>query len=189
MLKQLEYATRGHHVAADAARIWLLRAKPSRERYRNFLARIYAFEAPVEERWLQTPALDRVIDVWRRISTGFLALDLRALDAAPPAPEAAPFIGVEQALGWMFVVERGRRLNGMLRRHLLRRMPDVLETAGAFLTASSSSGARWDQLGTALDRAAYNHRAAAEQIVNAAHRAFRALRTAVPDTTSDVRAA
>lgn len=189
MLKQLEYATRGQHVAADAARIWLLRAKPSRERYRDFLARIYAFEAPVEERWLQTPDLDRVIDVWRRISTGFLASDLRALDAAPAAPDPAPFIGVEQSLGWMFVVERGRRLNGMLRRHLLRRLPEVVETAGDFLTASSSCGARWDQLGTALDRAAYNHRAAAEQIINAAHRAFRALRTFPPVHKPDVRAA
>jgi heme oxygenase len=167
----------------------LLRAKPSEDRYRSFLTRLYAFEAPVEERWLVTPDLDRVIDVWRRISTGFLASDLRALGATPVAAEPGPFIGVEQCLGWMYVVERGRRLNGMLRRHLLRRIPDVIETAGAFLTASSSSGSRWDQLGTALDRAAYNHRAAAEQIINAAHRAFRTLRLGPAASVPTVRAA
>ncbi len=177
MLKQLEYATRAHHVAADAARLSLFGSAANRERYVDFLVRTFAFEAPIEERWLCMPELDRVIDVWRRIGTGFLASDLRALGCPQDVPEPGPCIGIEQALGWMFVVERGRRLNGMLHRHLARRIPDVIETAGSFLTASSSSGSRWDQLGTALDRVAYNHRAAAQQVINAAQRAFRTLRT------------
>jgi heme oxygenase len=179
MLQQLDYATRGHHIAADAARVSLLGTGACRDRYLDYLARTFAFEAPIEMRWQQTPGLDRVVDVQRRLRTGFLASDLRALGFVPEALAPAPFVGVEQALGWMYVVERGRRMNGMLRRHLLRRMPQELTIAGNYLAASSPIGTRWQQLGLTLDQVADNH-ATAEQIINAAQRAFRALRLTLP---------
>lgn len=180
MLKQLEYATRGHHVAADASRIALLGARVKREHYVDFLVRTYAFEAPIEARWQQLPTLERLLPLAPRTWTSLLGEDLRALRVklAPVTP--ASFIGIEQTLGWMFAVERGRRLNGMLHRHLALRLPDQIEMAGGYLIASSSSGLRWDQLGAALDRVAFNHRAAAEQVINAAHRAFKALRLTLP---------
>ena len=89
------------------------------------------------------------------------------------------FVGTEQALGWMYVVERGRRMNGMLQRHLLRRIPAVMTIAGNYLAASSPIGMRWQQLGITLDQVARNG-AIAEQIINAANRAFRYLRLTQP---------
>jgi heme oxygenase len=179
MLQQLEYATRGHHVAADAGRIALLGTSVTREKYVEYLFRTYAFEAPIEARWQVMPALERVIDVPRRLRVGFLASDLRALCSAPETVMPAPLAGIEQALGWMYAVERGRRMNGLLLRHLQRRIPAVMTIAGNYLGASSVIGTRWQQLGEVLDRVGHNH-AIADQIVNAAHRAFRALRLTLP---------
>ena len=187
MLQQLEYATRGHHIAADAARMTLLAPHATRDSYVEYLARTYAFEAPVETRWQLTHRLDCVIDVPRRMRTGFLASDLRALgveirEALPPAS----FVGVEQALGWMYVVERGRRMNGMLLRHLLRRMPGVMAIAGNYRAASSPIGTRWQQLGITLDQVAHDH-VIADQVINAAQRAFRALRLTLPLPTGPAK--
>jgi heme oxygenase len=178
-LQQLEFATRGYHVAADAGRIALLGASITREKYIEYLAKTYSFEAPIEARWQQTPGLDRLIAVAPRVRTGFLASDLRVLGSPPSEVAPASFVGVEQALGFMYVVERGRRMNSMLQRHLLRRMPAVTTIAGNYLAASSPLGLRWQQLGTALDQVAHNG-AIAEQIINAALRAFRLLRPTQP---------
>jgi heme oxygenase len=179
MLQQLEYATRGYHVSADAGRIALLAATITRDKYIEYLSRTYGFEAPIEARWQATPGLDRVIDVPRRMRVGFLASDLRALGCVPDNLMPAAFVGVEQALGWMYVVERGRRMNGMLQRHLLRRLPSVMAIAGNYLAASSPIGTRWQQLGITLDEVARTH-SIADQIINASHRAFRALRLMQP---------
>lgn len=175
MLQQLDLATRGYHMAADAPRFALLGPGATREKYLDYLQRTYAFEAPVEARWQLTSRLERVIDVASRLRTGFLVSDLRTLGCTVEAATPASFVGLEQALGWMYVVERGRRMNGLLHRHLMRRLPDVMTIAGNYLLASSPCGTRWQQLGAALDEVAYHH-AVADQIINAAHRAFRALR-------------
>ena len=175
MLQQLEHATRAHHVAADAGRIALLGSSIGADSYLEYLEHTYAFEAPIEARWRTVPGLETVVEVERRVRTPFLASDLQVLGATPQALPPAPFIGIEQALGWMYVVERGRRMNGMLHRHLMRRLPKVLVIAGNYLTASSPIGARWQQLGAALDMIAKDH-VIADQIINAAHRAFRTLR-------------
>ena len=189
MLQQLDYATRGYHMTADAARLSLLGSPTTNgDRYAEYLAKTYAFEAPIEARWQRTPELERIIDVPRRMRTGFLVSDLRALGYTVEQLEPAPFVGVEQALGWMYVVERGRRMNGMLQRHLLRRLPQVMAIAGNYLAASSPLGTRWQQLGATLDQIAHNH-TIADQIINAAHRAFRALRMAQPLPPAGARAA
>jgi heme oxygenase len=188
ILQQLEYAARVHHVAVDPARVSLLAPNVCRETYVAYLARVYAFEAPVEARWRTTARLESVIDLPRPLHTELLASDLRALGCTLEAVEPASFVGLEQALGWMYVVERGRRLNAMLRRHLLRRLPDEIEIAGSYLAVSSPSGMRWQRFAVALGRLARN-RATAEQILNAAHRAFRALRATRSPLRGNARAA
>jgi heme oxygenase len=179
MLQQLEYATRGYHVAADAGRIALLGGNITREKYAEYLARTYAFEAPIEARWQQTAGLDGVIDLAARLRTGFLASDLRALGCPPDRVTPAPFVGIEQALGWMYVVERSRRMNSLLQRHVQRRIPSAIAVAGKYLASCAPIAARWERVGVALDHVARHH-AAAEQIMNAALRAFRQLRATQP---------
>jgi heme oxygenase len=176
MLAQLDFATRTHHLHADAARIALLAGTVTRERYEEYMTRLYAFEGPVEARWQRTEGLDSVVDLKSSLRTGFMIADLTTLGMRPIEPAMTPaFVGVEQALGWMYVVERGRRMNALLYRHLTRRLPQVMLIAGNYLNASSPCGTRWQQFGTALDRFAGNH-VIVDQILNAANRAFRSLR-------------
>ncbi|NVB78080.1 MAG: biliverdin-producing heme oxygenase [Kofleriaceae bacterium] len=175
MLQQLDFATRAHHVPADSGRLSLFTAKMTPDKYVEFLSRIYSFEAPIEARWKRMPELQKAIDVAPRIRTPFLLSDLGALNAAAELLPAPNLVGAEQGLGWMYVVERGRRLNSMLYRHLMKRLPRELTIAGNYLLSSSPTGQRWHELGKALDKAAADHHQA-DQIINAAHRAFRALR-------------
>lgn len=186
MLRQLDYATRAHHVPADAGRLALFGHGVTREGYVDYLARLYSFEAPVEARWKRTSGLERVIDVEARIRTPQLLADLTALGVNPELLPTPTFCGFEQALGWMYVVERGRRLNGMLHHHLARRLPRDVALGGNYLLASCPSGPRWQQLALALDKVAYNS-SMADQIINAAQRAFRMLR--MTPVVSDKRAA
>ncbi len=172
MLAQLEYATRTHHIAADAGRIALLAGAITRDRYEEYLGKVYAYEAPIEARWQKIEGLESIVDIRPRLRAGFLLSDLTALAQRPEPPAAATFVGVEQALGWMYVVERGRRMNALLHRHLVRRIPQVVAIAGNYLDASSPCGIRWQQFGDALDRFATNH-VIVEQLLNAANRAFR----------------
>lgn len=175
MLNQLDCATHALHAKADAARINLLGIAISRDRYAEFLKHVYEFEAPVELRWKQTDGLDQVIDLAPRIRTPYLYSDLKILGVIPQLIPPPTFVGIDQALGWMYVVERGRRMNGMLHRHVVRRLPRESTIAGNYLVASSPCGTRWQQLGAALDKIAHNNHAVADQIVNAARRAFRSL--------------
>lgn len=160
---------------ADAGRLALLSGAITRERYEDYLSRVYAFEAPIEARWLRTEGLDSVVDLKSSLRAGFLVSDLVTLGVRPTELATTPsFVGVEQALGWMYVVERGRRMNGLLYRHLARRLPEEILIAGNYLNASSPCGTRWQQFGVALDRFAGNH-VIVDQIINAANRAFRSI--------------
>lgn len=188
MLAQLDFATRPHHVAADAGRIALLSGPITRERYEDYLARVYAFEAPVEQRWQAIEGLDSVVELRPRLRTGFLVSDLAALGMRPELVALASFTGVEQALGWMYAVERGRRMNSLLYRHLARRLPQVLTIAGNYLHASSACSKSWQQLGESLDQFATHH-VIVDQIVEAANRAFRSLKVPPRFTTGGAHAA
>jgi heme oxygenase len=183
MLTQLDFATRSQHMHADAGRLALLSGPLSREKYEDYLTRVFAFEAPIEARWQRTEGLDSIVDVKSRLRAPFLITDLSTLGVRPPETVNIPsFVGVEQALGWMYVVERGRRMNALLHRHLSRRLPPVLMIAGNYLHHSSPCGVRWQQFGQALDRFADNH-VVVDQIINAANRAFRSLRPERPRGT------
>jgi len=175
MLAQLDFATRAHHNVADAGRIALLSGVISRDGYEDYLSRVYAFEAPIELRLQRIEGLESVVDVKSRLRTGFLVSDLAALGMRPEVSQPASFVGVEQALGWMYVVERGRRMNSLLSRHLARKIPDVMTIAGNYLNASNACGQRWQQLGEALDRFA-KHQVIVDQIIAAATRAFRTIK-------------
>lgn len=174
MLERLDLETKIHHGPADSARVALL-GNPTRQRYTDFLARTYAFEAPAEWRWMRTPGLDTVVDLAPRLFAPKLAEDLATLGRFPDVCPAHAFKGVAQALGWLYVVERGRLMNSMLHRHLVRRLPFESSVAGSYLGGSGSLGLRWQMLGATLDRLAANP-TMCTQIVNGALEAFRLMR-------------
>jgi heme oxygenase len=178
MLERLDLETKVFHGPADSGRVALL-GNPTRARYADHLAKLYAFEAPAEWRWIRTPGLDRVIDLSPRLFAPLLATDLGTLGQFPDICPTTAFRGVAHALGWLYVVERGRLMNSMLHRHLVRRLPFESSIAGSYLAGSSSLGLRWQQLGAALDDVARNPSMVA-QIINGALEAFRMMRPRRP---------
>lgn len=183
MLDRLHTETRVHHSAADAGRQALLGTKLDRARYTDYLAKLFAFEAPIEMRWQRTPGISRLAALTPAIVTPLLEEDLARLSRFIDVVPAAPFRSPAQALGWMYVVERGRLLNSMLYRHLAKVLPTETQIAGRYLAASGSLGARWDALAGALDIVGRDA-ASATQIVNGALEAFRTLRHTSPNDRS-----
>ncbi len=178
MLERLDLETKIRHGPADSPRVALL-VTPTRARYADYLAKIHAFEAPAEARWLRTPGLAAFIEIAPRLFAPVLAGDLATLGRFPDVLPPEPCRGVAQALGWMYVVERGRLMNAMLHRHLARRLPFESSIAGTYLAGSSSLGLRWQQLTAALDEIGRVPTQVAG-VINGALEAFRALRHAAP---------
>jgi heme oxygenase len=170
MLRRLDYVTYNHHAASDAERIALLRPNATRAMYVEYLAKLFGFEQPVES---ATGSLARELACARPrarlLRADLLALGLVRVAVAPrPQPRT-----IAEALGWCYVVERGRLLHGVLHRHLSTRLPHELDIAGSYLAShEGTAGARWEELGQMLDRVATST-AAIERVVVAAHAAFR----------------
>src|SRR3569623_2629327 len=173
MLERLDLETKIHHGPADSARVALL-GKPTRERYADYLARIYVFEAPAEARGSRTPGLEATLDVSSRVFAPVLEKDLAMLGRFPAVYETGGFKPIAQALGWMYVVARGRLLNAMLHRHLARRLPFASSIAGTYMAGSSSLGLRWQLLAEALDGIT-KHPLMVTHVINGALEAFRVL--------------
>jgi heme oxygenase len=178
MLARLKRETEMHHAAADADRSAPLTTLVTAPGYREFLTRIYGFEAPLEAAFAVTPGLGDLIDLRSRTSVRLLRADLLALgiadtEAIPQCRSIPPFRIAAEALGWMYVVERNALLHGTVRRHLDKRIPSQLAVAGSYLSNGERAvGARTNELGIALDHSAHCLRVAA-QIVEAAKVAFR----------------
>jgi heme oxygenase len=169
MLIRLALETKTHHPAADADRLGLL-DDPNTERYRTFLAAVFGFESRFEAVLAQTPGLDPRV-ARSRAKTERLRNDLAALDATPSRTAVIPALRSEaEAMGWLYVVERNTLLHGLLRRHLWREIPSVIDRAGSYLAAYETPGAHYRDLGLAIDAAAL--RATPNEIVDAAHAAF-----------------
>jgi heme oxygenase len=177
MLTRLNLETRIHHAEVDADQLAVLdNADP--ERYREFLIRTYGFEATVESALAVTPDLDRVLDIRERAKAGVIATDLLLVGLRPHELAEVPLCpwldiieSIEDALGWLYVVERRTLLHSAILRHLTARIPQIVETASAYLRCYEGiAGARWRDLGLAFDRVATP--ANGDRIVAAAHQAF-----------------
>jgi heme oxygenase len=148
------------------------------ELYRNFLSRVFGFEAAVETALGMTPGLDEVVDLRSRVHLRLLKSDLTALGVSgtsqmPRCRGVLPFQSCTQALGWMYVIERNFLLHGILRRHLEMRLPAQLAIAGSYLAGNERAvGTRMRELGAVLDAVA-SPLWVADEVVAAAHTAFR----------------
>ena len=183
MMVFLDDETRADHARSDADRLALLTPDVDRTAYLAYLAKLYAFEAPIEAALLRTPFLDSVLPLKSRCASILLATDLLALGLRLPkldrVPRAlTPFASIGEALGALYVIERGRRLHGTLRRHLLATLPHEMRCAGSYLAAHQARAfANWRELGTVLDRFALGS-GIAQQVLAGAHEMFHAHRSA-----------
>lgn len=178
VLARLDDETRPRHAEADDDRLGLITSHATPTRYRDFLARVYGFEASVESALQMTPDIGSAVDVRGRQHLKLLACDLVALGIGstaklPRCRSVSPFPGVEHALGWVYVVERNMMLHGVLRRHLENRLPEQLARAGAYLAGNERAvGSRMRELGAALDAIAQTP-GVIDRVIVAAHDAFR----------------
>ena len=122
---------------------------------------MYGFEGPLEAAFAYTPNIATVIDVRRRMRSGFLAQDLLALDlpashvANLPCVAIPPFVHAADALGWMYVVERATHLHAEVRDHLMMRLPRMSRACTYLSAYDSTIGSRRIELADALDRVAH----------------------------------
>lgn len=183
MIERLDEGTRLHHAEADADREILFHDDAAPADYLIFLMRVYGFEAPLESALAMTPDFELVLDLRERHKASYLAQDMLAIGLRPhevaemsQCLTIPQFASAAEALGWMFVVERATLAHGVIRRHLLTKLPREMTHASAYLQRYEGVvETRWRQFGAVLDDVAH-HPAVADRIVVAANDAFRGQR-------------
>ncbi|HSD90397.1 MAG TPA: biliverdin-producing heme oxygenase [Kofleriaceae bacterium] len=129
----------------------------SKDTYRDFLAKVYGFEAPVEVSLASTPGIASAIDLKPLSHLDLLRADLASLGvhnvAELPHGRMAPRFGsLGEALGWIYVIEHNALLHGQVRRHVRKHLAPL---ADSYLAAGERFGStRLQQLGGLLDRVA-----------------------------------
>lgn len=179
---RLNMATRQWHADIDDAWLQLLTPTVTRADYVAQLVRTYGFVAPFESACKYTPALHRYVDFRQLLRAGLIAQDLMTLGLSASQVASVPtcdvitmFQDVEEALGWLYVVERATLLQDGIRRHLLAHLPDI-EPACAYLTAFDGRvNDHWEHFGRTLDEAAMTP-ASADRIIAAAQAGFECIR-------------
>ena len=157
MLRRLRVETRAHQCVADADALALVATRPTREAYRDFLVKLYGFEAPLEQLLAIVPELHEWLDLRAHRKSGLLAADLVELEVAHervsalPRCEIAPFTSACEALGWVYVLERNVTTQQLLHRYLARAAPHLV-FAGSYLSAHDRRGTDpWRRLGDAME--------------------------------------
>ncbi|MBV8762334.1 MAG: hypothetical protein JO257_33905 [Deltaproteobacteria bacterium] len=172
-----------HRCVADADRLALTDHPATRERYVDYLVRLYGFQAPLESAFSLVSGLPPDVAVREREWTRTLVSDLQALGYSlervlyTPLHKRRPFRSAAEALGWLYVAEVTRNGHQLLRHFLARKVPDVL--LGASPEIGRVSHDQWQALSSALDDVASSDEAqgelhdAALDAYDAQHRWFR----------------
>src|SRR5687768_7558155 len=122
-LLRLDLETRSVQSAAERTWVRVISDEPASEHdYTRALVRIYGFEAPLEAALAYTPNFEALVDMVGRYRSGLIAQDLLTLGLTPaqvaaiPQCMIAPFAGVTEALGWLYVHERATLCHERVRR-------------------------------------------------------------------------
>ncbi|MBV8756840.1 MAG: hypothetical protein JO257_06190 [Deltaproteobacteria bacterium] len=156
VLTRIDDQTSAPGADADAQRLALLGEPADLATYRSFLVRLYGFEAPVEVALQMTSNLNDVIDLRARLHTRLLRSDLAALGivdvtAIERCTLIPRFPDVLEALGWMYVIERGRMLHSILHRHFQQKLPVLAASAATYLASERSAARRMRELGATFE--------------------------------------
>lgn len=178
VLTRIDDETRSRGADADEQRLSVMNTPATTGTYRAFLLRVYGFEGPVEAALQVTHGLTDIIDLRARLHTRLLRSDVAALGVVdltcvPRCTSIPQFGDALEALGWMYVIERGRMLNSILHRYLEERLPAVTLAAATYLRSERSAGTRMRELGDTLDSVVQSD-SDVDRVLVAAHGAFRA---------------
>lgn len=178
----LRHGTQAHHARAEA-RLPLMDEALTVERYRQMLARLLGFYAPLEQRLAGADWSRLALDPERRRKWPLLAADLRALgltDARiaglPRCVDLPEARRLPDALGCLYVLE-GATLGGQLvRRHVAARLGLGPHNGCAFFAAYGDAvGPMWREYQQRLAILVDGGDVAADEVVDAARRTFDAL--------------
>lgn len=180
-LELLRAATRPLHAGLEAV-IDLVRPDLTVAAYTRYLARMWAFHAPLEPALRAAPRPDG-LDLASLDRAALLARDLAALGIGAEALAAAPRCGrlpalptANHVLGVAYVVEGSALGGAYVHRHLAATLPDAAARASAFVRPhgdGKATGERWRALVALLESA--GPRAGADAVVAGAVDTFAAL--------------
>jgi heme oxygenase (biliverdin-IX-beta and delta-forming) len=181
LIDQLGEETEAFHDITDEA-AFRLPGPATEEDYRGYLMEMYGFVCPLERSLMNTPAIDRYIDLHRFQKHALLRRDLSALHMSSEQigrlPECAVpwFKTPEEALGWAYPIERSTLRHGELFRYLASIIPGVVAFASSYLKCYLGEvGAKWREFGHALDTFD-DTSLQSQQAIDAAKAAFRCFR-------------
>ena len=178
----LKVGTQAHHARAEAS-LPLMDEGLTVDRYRQMLARLLGFYAPLERRLAGADWSRIGLDPARRRKSPLLVADLRALaltdaqiTALPRCEELPEARSLSDALGCLYVLE-GATLGGQLvRRHVAARLGIGPQNGCAFFAAYGDAvGPMWREYQQRLATLVDGGEAAADAVVDAARRTFDAL--------------
>ncbi len=178
IISRLNASTRHFHADVDDPWLALLSPTVGLSDYLGVLTRMYGLLAPFESACKYTPGLARLVDIRQQTRAGFIAQDLLSLNMGPTQVSEIPtcptltiFRSPQEAVGWLYVVERSTLLQEGVLRHLIKRVPHV-EHASKYLSSYEGRGTEhWTMFGRVLERLGA-HPAAADEIVTSATSAF-----------------
>jgi heme oxygenase len=160
LLTRLQAATRQWHAEVEQPWQSLLRPSVSRAEYLAQLVRTYGLMAPFESACKYTPNLPRIIDTRQQSRAGLLVQDLLNLGLSasqiasiPQCPGAASFVDVNEALAWLYVIERATPAHDSVRLHLKDVIPEVGGACSFLAAYDTRAQHRWETFAGALDRA------------------------------------
>jgi len=177
LIDRLSAETVPFHADADEDVRVLLGAATAAD-YRRFLIRTYGFTCPVERAIANVPGIERHIDPRRLRKHELLRRDLSGFQMTadqigliPQCP--VPLIETpQQALGWLYPIERAALRHTQLFHHLAAVIPgDVAFTASYLKCYFGAVGAAWKTFGRALDSVGERPQQA-RRVVEAAREAF-----------------
>jgi heme oxygenase len=151
--------------------------------YRRFLIRTYGFTCPVERAIASVPGIERYIDPRRLRKHELLRRDLAGFhmtaDEISRSPQCPiPVLATPQeALGWLYPIERVALRHTQLYHHLATVLPGTIAFTSSYLKCYFGAvGDAWKRFGRTLDP--FGDRPAhARRVVEAARAAFRCHRS------------
>lgn len=178
LLTRLEIATQPWHRVVDSTWQRLRRPDVTRADYVESLLKAYGYIAPIESACMYAPELERWLGDRPLVRAGMIAQDLVSLGMLPSlitripqCPDITTFRTAAEALGWLYLIERGATVRDGLRGHLVEMIPN-LEYGCSFLAVTEERAQeRFARFRETVERIATTY-AIADELVAAACEAF-----------------